>query len=211
MQRTSITAVLTIAFAASAASLAAQDDDGRFVHFGVLLGATTPVGQVSAYTRRDMNAGGLVTFGAPMSRWNVRIDGQWQQLAARQSYNGASLLCGSCHAPIQPDAQSYGVLDVTTSAVYNFMPASLTNFYLIAGVGVYNERQYDPNSATSASATRMGINGGAGIRFRVAGLQPFVEARYHDMIGSRSFAFANGAYNPARNIQFVPLSVGFVF
>lgn len=211
MQRTSIVAVLTLVLAASALPLVAQGDNSRSVHFGALFGVTSPVGRVADYTRRDMNVGALVTFGAPMSRWNFRIDGQWQRLAARQSYNGASLACGGCHAPIQPDAQSYRVLDVTTSAVYNLMPASLTDVYLIAGVGVYNENQYDPNSATNASATRMGINGGAGIRFRLAGLQPFVEARYHNMIGSHSFAFANGAYNPARNIQFFPLSVGFVF
>jgi hypothetical protein len=211
MQRTSIAAVLTLALAASAAPLAAQGDNGRFVHFGMMIGATTPVGQVADFTRRDMNLGALVTFGAPESHLNFRVDGQWQWLAGQQTYNGASLLCASCHAPIQPDAQSYRVIDVTTSAVYDFEPAATTNFYLIAGIGVYNEKQYDPNSATSASATRLGINGGAGIRFRLAGLQPFVEARYHDMIGSHSFAFANGAYNPARNIQFVPLNVGFVF
>ena len=210
MQRT-FAAVLTLALAASVASLTAQADNGRSVHFGALAGVTSPAGQVADYTHRDMNLGALVTFGAPMSRWNIRVDGQWQRLSARDSFRSATLLCASCHTPIQPNAQSYRVLDVSTSAVYNLTPASLTDVYLIAGVGVYNESQYDPNSATSSNAIRMGVNGGAGIRFRVAGLQPFVELRYHNMIGSHSFAFANGAYNPARNIQFVPLSVGLVF
>ena len=208
MQRMSIVAVLTLALVPA---LAAQTDNGRFVHFGALAGVTSPVGQVADYTHRDMNLGALITLGAPMSRWSVRVDGQWQRLAARQPYNSASLLCVPCHPPIQPDAQSYRVFDVTTSAVYNLTPASLTDVYLIAGAGVYNESQYDPNSRTSASSTRMGINGGAGVRFRLSGLQPFVELRYHNMIGSHSFEFANGAYNPARNIQFIPLSVGLVF
>ena len=131
-----------------------------------------------------------------------------------QEYGSRSLrnscVSAASNAP-PPRAQSYRVLNVTTNAVYSFAPTASTSFYLIGGVGAYNERQYDPASEESASVTRFGFNGGAGVRFRVFKLQPFVEARYHNIIGAHSFASGAFQENRSQTFQFVPVNVGFVF
>jgi hypothetical protein len=116
-----------------------------------------------------------------------------------------------CRSWTDRHCSRYRVLDVTTNVVYNSAPMASTSFYLIAGIGAYNERQYDPASKESASVTRFGFNGGAGVRFRVLKLEPFVEARYHNIIGAYSFASGQLQYNRSQTFQFVPINVGFVF
>jgi len=191
--------------------LPAQSLAGTSVQFGVMGGAAKPVGDVAFVTHLDWSLGALVAIGAPQSHLSLRVDGQWQQLAGVQPIIGGYLACLGCQTNAQPRAQSYRVLDVTTNAVYNFAPTASRSFYLIGGVGAYNERQYDPASAESASVTRFGFNGGAGVRFRVFKHQTFVEARYHNIIGAHSFASGEFQYNRSQTFQFVPINVGLVF
>ena len=192
-------------------ALPAQSIAGTPVQFGVMGGATKPVGDVAFVTHLDWNLGALVSIGAPQSHLSLRVDGQWQQLAGIQPIVGAELVCLGCQNPPPPRAQSYRVLDMTTNAVYSFAPTASTSFYLIGGVGAYNERQFDPASKESASVTRFGFNSGAGVRFRVFEHKTFVEARYHNIIGAHSFASGEFQENRTQTFQFVPINVGFVF
>src|SRR5450432_3356715 len=81
MNRVSFVAALGFVACASAAPLSAQRIGGTPVQFGVMGGATKPVGDVAAYTQHDWSLGALVSIGSPQSRFNFRADGQWQQLA----------------------------------------------------------------------------------------------------------------------------------
>jgi len=211
MNRISFVAALGFVACASAASLSAQSIGGMPVQFGVMGGATKPVGDVAAYTQHDWSLGALVSIGSPQSRFKFRADGQWQQLAGIQPLRGSELTCLGCTSTGEPAAQRFRVLDLTTNVVYNFAPTSPTSFYLIGGVGAYNERQTDGASGEDASVTRFGFNGGAGVKFRLGRLQPFVEARYHDIVGAHSFAAGPLGTGRSQTFQFVPINVGVVF
>ena len=210
MNRISFVAAGLIAIAA-VPTLPAQSLAGTAVQFGFMGGAAKPVGDVAFVTHLDWSLGALVSIGAPESHLSLRVDGQWQQLAGIQPIVGAELVCLGCQNPPPPRAQSYRVLDVTTNAVYSFAPTASTSFYLIGGVGAYNERQYDPASEESASVTRFGFNGGAGVSFRVFKHKTFVEARYHNIVGAHSFASGEFENNRSQTFQFVPINVGFLF
>ncbi|MDB4910923.1 MAG: hypothetical protein JWO39_1746, partial [Gemmatimonadetes bacterium] len=170
-----VAAVAAMLGSAAVASARAQSIAGTPIQFGVMGGLTKPVGDVAYSTRHDWNFGALVLIGSPQSRLNFRVDGQWQQLTGVQPIMGRLTNCLGCQSSNQQAAQRYRVLDLTTNAVFNFAPTSPTSFYLVGGVGAYNERQRDPASGESASATRLGVNAGAGVRFRLGSLQPFVE------------------------------------
>jgi opacity protein-like surface antigen len=206
-----VAAAVAILGSAAVASANAQSIAGTPIQFGVMGGVTKPVGDIAYNTRHDWNLGALVLIGSPQSRLNFRVDGQWQQLAGVQPITGMIVNCLGCQSSNQQSAQSYRVLDLTTNAVFDFVPTSPTSFYLVGGVGAYNARQRDPASGESASVTRFGLNAGAGVRFRLGNLQPFVEARYHDIIGAHSFAAGPLAYGRSQTFQFVLIKLGVVF
>jgi opacity protein-like surface antigen len=213
MSRISFVAVAVgVTLAAATAPILAQSIGGTPIQFGVMGGATTPVGDVAFVTHHDWSLGALASVGSPQSHLSFRVDGQWQRLAGRVPITGLHLVgCFECQAGSQPRAQSYRVLDLTTNAVYNFAPTASKSFYVVGGVGAYNERQYDPASDQSQSVTRFGFNAGAGLKFRVFRHRSFIELRYHDIVGAHSFASEALLNNRAGSFQFIPINVGFLF
>jgi opacity protein-like surface antigen len=210
MNRILFVAALGLAAGFTALALPAQSIDGREVRFGIMGGATQPVGDVGYVANLDWNLGALVSFGASSSRFSFRVDGQWQRLAGTRPLTGSELSCGAqCLNESQPSAQDFRVLDLTTNAVFNLTPMSPRNFYLIAGVGAYNARQSDPAGGRTESLTRFGFNAGAGFKFRAGRVSPFLEARYHDIVGGHSFQ--GGQFQASNTFQFVPINIGFLF
>ncbi len=210
MHRISFVAAMGLAASVTALALPAQSIDEHAVQFGVMGGATRPVGDVAYVAHLDWNVGALLTIGSPSARLKFRVDGQWQQLAGTQPLTGSLLSpCLGCSTPGQPVAQNFRVLDLTTDAVYAFTPGNAKSFYLIGGIGAYNARQMDPRSGDDTSITRFGFNAGAGLKFKLGRVSPFVEARYHDIVGGHTF---QGAQFPAANsFQFIPINVGILF
>lgn len=212
MNRFLFVAASGLASAVLAVAVPAQSLDGGAVHFGLMGGATKPVGDVSAYVNHDWNLGALMSIGSAGSHVSFRVDGQWQQLAGTDPIHGGYLTtCLGCADGNGQTAQRFRVLDLTTNAVYSFAPASATSFYLVGGIGAYNERQVDDASGQSASVTRFGFNGGAGVNFHVGKVQPFVEARYHNIVGAHAFAAGPTGSGRSQTFQFVPINVGVVF
>jgi hypothetical protein len=201
---------LVVATLASMTANALSAQDRRIVHFGLMGGATNPVGDIGTLARHDWSAGALVSIGAPSSPISFRIDGQWQQLAGLQPRFSPYTLCVACAGSVQPNKQDYRVIDLTSNVIYNFEPTATASFYLIGGIGAYNERQTDRENGATESLTRFGVNGGVGVKLRLGRFQPFVEARYHDIMGGHSFGYGVN-YPPSRSFQFVPINVGIVF
>ena len=100
------------------------------------------------------------------------------------------------------------IIDGTANVVYTFGAALPTKFYLIGGVGVYNERFSDPNSDIHADGTKFGFNGGVGFKFQLTGFATFIEARYHNVINGSAVGVDD---SNAKSLQFVPVSVGITF
>ena len=197
MKRTAITAaVLGLIISAGAAPISAQAIVSSPVRFGIMGGATVPLSDLSDFNKTGWNAGALVTIGVPLVPVSFRIDGQWQQMQAKSG------------VPFPADLR---IIDGTANVVYTFGAALPTKFYLIGGLGVYNERFKDPDTDISASGTKFGLNAGVGFKFQLTGFATFIEARYHNVIHGTDVGGGDASGGNVRSLQFIPITVGITF
>ncbi|HEX5579962.1 MAG TPA: outer membrane beta-barrel protein [Gemmatimonadaceae bacterium] len=149
---------------------------------GIGAGASIPVSDLS-----DANAAGwhgLVTMGyrPAMSPVGFRLDGMYHDMKGEQALN--------------PDFRAIAV----TGNVVLEAPGMAVRPYLIAGAGLYNTKLQGAESKNN-----LGLNGGAGLKFRLAGFDTFVEARYHTAID------ALGSGSNETSASFVPITFGVSF
>jgi opacity protein-like surface antigen len=196
MKRTAITAaVLGLIVSAAAAPVSAQAIVSSPVRFGIMGGATIPLSDLSDFNKTGWNAGALVTIGVPLVPVSFRIDGQWQQMQGKDN--------------LDVPTADLRIIDGTANVVYTFGAALPTKFYLIGGLGVYNERFKDPDTDISASGTKFGLNAGVGFKFQLTGFATFIEARYHNVIHGSDVGDTSSS--DARSLQFIPITVGITF
>lgn len=209
MIRTWCVAVLMFAVVPAIAPLAAQGVDSRPVHVGVMGGASIPLGLMRDATQLGWNAGAFVSIRMSGSPLSLRIDGQWHQLEGNGSARGCPLgvVAGAGFCPEPIDVR---VIDGSADIAYTFGRAH-PGFYLLAGGGVYGERATTPSSGARGSATKFGLNAGAGITFKLGSLDGFFEARYHNIIhGSNVGDFARRS-DKVKSLELVPISLGLTF
>jgi hypothetical protein len=204
MNRTSITAAaLGLVLSAAAVPLAAQAIVSSPVRFGIMGGATFPLSDLKDAAKTGWNAGALVTIGVPLVPVSFRVDGQWQQM------QGKDVEFGSPGGGTIVDRTDFRIIDGTANVVYTFGAALPTKFYLIGGLGVYNERAKDQGSDITASSTKFGLNGGVGFKFQLTGFSTFIEARYHNVIHGTAIGDVDSSN--AKSLQFIPITVGITF
>lgn len=204
MNRTSITAVaLGLVLSAAAVPLSAQAIVSSPVRFGIMGGATFPLSDLKDAAKTGWNAGALVTIGVPLVPVSFRVDGQWQQM------QGKDVEFNSPGGGTFVDRTDFRIIDGTANVVYTFGAALPTKFYLIGGLGVYNERAKDQGSDITASSTKFGLNGGIGFKFQLTGFSTFIEARYHNVIHGTEIGDVSSGN--AKSLQFVPITVGITF
>jgi opacity protein-like surface antigen len=187
-------AVLGFAVIASSGA-SAQMATKSPIQFGVMGGVTLPVSDFKNVLKTGWNAGALLNFGFADSPVALRVDGSFNQ------FNFKNI-----------SGPHYRVIDGTADAVFNFGSTSPAKFYLIGGAGVYNLKITNPGQDLSQfntnSVTKFGLNGGAGVKFALASLTPFIEARYH-YVFLKGSDFENNGSNP--KLQMIPISVGLTF
>jgi len=204
MNRTSITAAaLGLVLSAATAPLHAQAIVSSPVRFGIMGGATFPLSDLKTDEKTGWNAGALVTIGVPLVPVSFRIDGQWHQM---QGNTFDVFTPGGGTASTRTDIR---IIDGTANVVYTFGAAMPTKFYLIGGLGVYNERAHEHFSDFTASSTKFGLNGGVGFKFQLTGFATFIEARYHNVI--HGTAIGDTGSSNAKSLQMIPISVGITF
>jgi opacity protein-like surface antigen len=205
MKRTAINAaVWGLILTAAAAPLSAQAIVSSPVRFGIMGGATIPLSDLKNEAKTGWNAGALVSIGVPLVPVSFRIDGQWHQMSGKAFPTGESF--GAVGSSQFPD---FRIIDGTANVVYTFGAALPTKFYLIGGVGAYNERVRDPDTDATASSTKFGLNAGVGFKFQLTGFATFIEARYHNVIHGTAIGDVNS--DNAKSLQFLPISVGITF
>ena len=189
-----LTGAVALGFTALASSSAsAQMANKSPIQFGVFGGVNFPVSDYQDLLKTGWNAGALLNFGFANSPVGLRIDGTWNQFNLKDF-----------------DGPHFRVLDATADAVFNFGATRIAKFYLIGGAGIYNFKITSNNDEdlSNSSPTKFGLNGGAGIKFNVGSLSPFVEARYHYVFLNGN-NFDNNGNNP--KFQMIPISVGLTF
>jgi hypothetical protein len=110
-----------------------------------------------------------------------------------------------------PEPIDFRVIDGTANLVCTFRDALPTNFYVIAGGGVYHERAVAPADNNSrGSATKFGVDGGVGLNVRVGTLGGFLEARYHNVLNGSDVGDYARRSARVKSLQFVAVSAGIV-
>ena len=189
MKRNILGAALALALVAPVA--AAQSASP--IKFGVSGGLTMPLGSLADDVADEglelssgFNVSGMLGFQAPMVPFGLRAD---------VGYNSMK------NSDIDLD---YSNFNGTLNGIFNLGMAPGMSPYVIAGVGIYNQKLSAGDF--DESKTSFGLNGGAGLRFNLSGFSTFVEARYH-------YVMSDGEKNGVQwdNASFVPISFGIMF
>jgi len=172
---------------------------------GASVGANVPNGKFA-----DNATTGLVLNGMLDLRFNDKIGLRGELFWSRSDLDNALIRkVGNAVLPSGGVANVDGNVNLIgglANLVIAFGPKAVQP-YLIGGVGIYHSRVAQDISGTidefshiNEKQSTVGFNGGAGIRFNILGIKPFVEARYHSV----------AKRDPGR-LNFVPVLVGVSF
>ena len=141
-----------------------------------------------------------MSIGALDAPLRLRIDGQWNQ------FNGKPQLAGD--RPTEYD--DFRIIDATANALYTFPSTGKPSFHVLAGAGIYAEKSTMRvgSTITTETATRGGVNIGAGVRFQLSRVSTFVELRYHYILRGQEIAPYGFFGNGHEGMHIFPLSVG---
>ena len=171
-------AVAALSFAALAPSaIYAQAPVASPTTLVITGGAAMPMGDLDDISNTGFTLSGGAEFGVSMLPFGLRAElgytrfGEW--------------VLSSTEGSISTRPTN---LSVTLNAIVGpNVPAAQIRPYFIGGVGFYNAEvdiEFEsPDFSFSGSESKggLGLNGGAGVRFRFVGFSSFVEARYHHL------------------------------
>jgi len=156
-------------------------------------GVGLPLGDFDDAAKLGWHGLAGVSFVPANSPVGFQIDGQYHQYNLDEDVIGGGDL---------KDRLIFG----TANAVYRFSTAEGTRFrpYLIGGGGVYNLKTTGDDDLggvidTDNSATKFGINAGAGFDVKAGNAGLFIEGRFHNV-------FTEGS-----NTTFIPITLGIRF
>lgn len=156
---------------------------GQGAEFSLGGGIGVPLGTYDDVVKIGWQGIAAVSFAPRNLPFGIQIDGSYAQFSDETPFDIKNQLI-------------YGTAD----AVYRFQSAEDTRFrpYLLAGAGVYNSKETG-SDALGGSATKFGVNAGAGFDFKAGGAGLFIEARFHNI-------FSDGP-----NVKFIPINLGIRF
>ena len=179
-----------VVFVASAS--VAQAQAPKPYTFGVSAGAAIPMGKTSDNANTGFNLSGLAEYRTPSLPVTLRGELTYDRFGMKD-------------LPAGIDGH-HSVLGGVVNAIAPFATSPSIAPYFIGGLGVYNVKSTasDGDVSFSASKTAMGLNGGVGFQFHIAGMRTFAEARYqHIMSKDDDKGF--------ENVQGIPVVIGFRF
>jgi opacity protein-like surface antigen len=159
------------------------------VHFGMSAGVSMPTGTFGDVVKSGYNASAMLGWSMPLSPVGFR---------AELGYN---------HFDFDGGGGDSQILDGAANVILTMPSAAMVKPYLTGGLGVYRHKlSFDGDLSDifgtgSASQTKLGFNGGAGISFGLTGFQTQLEARY-------VYITAEEGGDP---VKYVPISFGIMF
>lgn len=154
-------------------------DQARAVSFGLGGGASIPVSNLGDLFDTGWHGQASLAFNA--AGLGLRIDGMYHSLPETGHDHDLRVLAG------------------VLNANFHLSPGATVQPYLSAGAGIFNLRLDEDDDDESVDTTRFGLNGGAGLRFRLTGFSTFLEARYHHI------------FTEGRASQLIPITFGVMF
>ena len=175
--------VQQLAFLTAGMLLAVSRLQAQGAEFSLGAGVGVPLGTYNDVVKMGWQATGAVSFAPGSLPVAIQLDGSYSQFSDETPFDIKNQLM-------------YG----TANAVYRLQSAEDRQFgpYVIAGVGVYHSKETG-NDALGGSATKFGLNAGAGLDFKAGRAGLFLESRFHNV-------FTDGP-----NVKFIPLNLGIRF
>jgi hypothetical protein len=149
--------------------------------FSISAGAAVPIGSTADGMNVGYNVTGSLGFEPPLAPLGLRIDGMLNSMDFK-----SGLLNGESNRTIA------GTANLMLGGPAMPIPMG----YLIGGVGMYNNKA---SVSGASSATDVGFNIGAGIKFPLTGFSTFLEARLHIVNTEGS------------SMKFIPITFGLKF
>jgi hypothetical protein len=191
--------------AAVAALLGAPSGAGAqlpAVDIGATVGAAVPQGGFNDAAKTGLVVNGLVGVRLP-GILGFRAELLW----SRSDLDNPLIREAGGEVPA-PSGDVSGQVDLI-GGIANIVispPTPSVQPYLIGGAGLYRRRVAQNVSGAAeefgeitATDSDLGVNGGLGVRFSLAGFAAFIEARYHSV------------QTESERMNFIPVAVGFAF
>lgn len=176
MIRATLRAAAAAALLTAAAAGTAEAQLPSPIKFNVRAGVSNPTGDLRDGVNTGFTVGGGLTLRAPLFPVAARVDGDYNRMAPEVGDGNLSIWSVTANAQLSP-----GLIPV----------------YIVGGAGYYGLDNGESN------ATKLGVNGGAGIRLPLLVMSAFVEARYHHVFAdAETFG---GSWN------YLPIVVGIEF
>lgn len=151
--------------------------------FNIAGGLAIPVGTYTNGLSTGYNVSIGVGLTNPISPMGLRLEAMYNQ----EGWQGSPGI-------------SHRVAAGTANLTYDLSgPGSITTggLYLIGGLGIYGSYDRGGFMDGSPTTTKAGVNGGAGWRLPLTGLNVYAEARYHYIFGTSE--------------QLIPITIGVAF
>ncbi len=181
MSRKLVTAAALAVLTAPIANAHAQ------MGFGLAAGISAPTGDFGKAADAGYHVTGLLRFGIPLAPVGLRLEGSFSEFKYKSS---------------AVDAKARLVSGIANAV---FSSPGIVAPYVIGGVGIYHA--WAACGSCTTSSTKVGYNGGAGLKLGLSGFSAFVEARYHYIPGASDPTTAG----VKSSTQFIPVSVGVTF
>jgi hypothetical protein len=173
MMRTVRSALVLAAILALGPALAHAQ---RPIQIGIAAGGSIPMGDLADDTDTGYHVTGVAEIAPLLMPFGVRAELTFNQLKVKDTSDNLNLF------------------GLTGNAVFG-LPGIVVSPYLIGGIGYYNSKFTN----FSDSSNDFGLNGGAGVKFRLGGLSTFGEIRYHNV------------FNDAGDLRVLPITFGLLF
>jgi hypothetical protein len=157
---------------------------GQGAEFGIGGGSTLPVGDAADFLKNGPHGILTVSFTPDRIPVGLQVTGMYHRISGDE--------VGDIELP------DYQVISGSADALFKFKVSEEVKVrpYLLAGVGLYNLKQVGAQATPNSGISDFGLNGGAGIDFKLGGFGLFLEGRYHQV-------FTDG-----RDFKIVPISLG---
>ncbi len=185
MKKLLVGAAVFAAMTGTAQMAQAQALESGGVRFGVSGGLTVPVGSLGDAYGSGFNINGHASVKPSSFPVTLRGDVSFWTLGGKTISGGGGV------GTFKSDSRN--LFSVNGNAIYNFEGAKDATFvpYIIGGGGIY--------SGSEGFGTKIGLNAGGGVTFRLGGFDAFTEARFHNIFGDGGSA------------RVIPISFGVMF
>jgi outer membrane protein with beta-barrel domain len=166
----------------------------RPVKIGFGGGMSVPVSDAQNAFKNGFHGTAMVQWEAPVLPVALRGSVGYSQLDIKSAVTGAS--------------DKAKILSGLANVSYAF-PVGPVKPYIIAGVGAFNIKT-DVGGTSSPSSTKFGIDGGAGMQFKLGGVAGFVEGKVENIFTDQGLSSAIGSTQEFKTL-IIPVTFGILF